>query len=154
APTEAGELCSHPRVVLRQQVAPTTVAHLGRSRRRVDDVSEHHRQQAPRELPATAGACQKLLNLLDDRVAVADERQRVHSLQLDMTRAGYVLGQIERATRVPSRLTGPMHDKRRHLHATQYVTLVELSRCAQQDTSLAWARRETLQAREPGRQRG
>src|SRR6266508_155260 len=54
---EAGELPTHTRVVLREQLAPAAVAELGQLRRRADDVGEEHRRQHSlwlEELPLAA----------------------------------------------------------------------------------------------------
>ena len=54
--TEAGELGAYPRIVICQQVTPTPVSKPGGPRGCVDNVSEHHGQQAAGELAATARA--------------------------------------------------------------------------------------------------
>ena len=71
-----------------EQIPPAAVAQLGDTCRGVDDVGEHHREQCPRPLSPAPAAGEELLDLFDDRLAVADERQGVDSIQLDVTGPG------------------------------------------------------------------
>ncbi len=140
-------------VVAREQVAPAAVAELRGARRRVDDVGEHHREQRPRQLAAAAPAGEELLDLFDDRVAVADERERVGPLQLDVARAGNVLREVARVAHVPHELAGPVHDQRRHADPRQRVAHVEIDHRPRDGPRLARAGGEALHAREPRGQR-
>jgi hypothetical protein len=153
APFKARELLAHLLVVAREQVAPAPVAERRRVRRRVDDVGEHHRQQRARELAAGAPAREELLDLFEDRVAVADEGKRIDALQLDIARAGDVLGEIARVADIPHQLLGAVHDERRHADLREHVTHVEVDHRARDDARLARACGQALHACEPRSQR-
>ena len=151
-PSKRRELLAHLLVVAREQVAPATVAELGGARGGVDDVGEHHRQQRPRELAAGAASGEELLDLFDDRVAVADEGKRVGAVELDVAGAGDVLGEVARVADVPSEVLGAVHDERRNADPRQGLAHVEVDhRPGSMIRALAGARGEPLHAREPGR---
>src|SRR5207237_9950795 len=117
ASPEAKELFADGVVVAREEIAPAAITELRGTRRGVDDVREHDRQQRPREAAAAAGPGEELLDLLEDRVHVAHERKRVAAVELDVAGSGYVLGQIARVAQVPDELFAAVHDQRRHADA-------------------------------------
>src|SRR6202035_6067348 len=108
---EAIQLLTYFTVVVREEVAPAAIAKLGRACRRVDDVGEHHREQVAFELPPAADAREELLDLFDDRVAVADEGEGVDPLALDVAGSGDVLGQVLGGPDIPHELPRAMHDQ-------------------------------------------
>ncbi len=102
APAVAVELGAHALIVLGEQIAPGAVAEPGRARGRIDDVGEHDRQQRPGRLDAAAVAGEELLDLLENRVAVAEEGKRIDPVELDVAGAGDVLGEIARVATRPT----------------------------------------------------
>jgi hypothetical protein len=77
-----------------QQVRPSAVAQLGGSPRRIDDVNEKDRSKDAIRFGSMAHASQEFLDLVDERVLVADEREMVVSGQFYKFGAWYVLGKI------------------------------------------------------------
>ena len=149
AAAEACELLAHSVVVACEQVAPAPVAEVRCARCRIHDVREHHRQQRARQPPPAASACQELLDLLEDRVAVAEERERVPPLELDVARARDVLREVARVAQVPHELASAVHHERRHRDPRERLAHVEVHRRARHRQRLARARRQSLQPREP-----
>ena len=81
-------------VVRLEQLAPATVAELGRAFGGAHDVGEQHGRQHPVRLGAAAHAGEELLDLVEDRVGVAHEGQVIVARELDVLRAGDVLGHV------------------------------------------------------------
>ena len=71
---------------------------------------------------------EELGDLLDDRLAVAEERERVGPGELDVARAGDVLGQVAGVAHVPHQLLGSVHHQRGHRDRGQQLAHVELRR--------------------------
>src|SRR5262249_51138591 len=89
----APELAPHEGVVDFQQVAPLAIAELHRSLRRRDDVREEDRREHAIGLRSTADPGQQLLDFVEDRVLVSDERQVIRAGKLDETRSVDTLGE-------------------------------------------------------------
>ena len=93
-PAEALELAPDDPVVVRQQALPAAVAELGRQLRRADDVGEQDGREHAARLGRRPNAGHEVLDLGDDRVLVAGPDQVVGAGQLDVLRAGDVLGEV------------------------------------------------------------
>jgi len=76
-----------------EQRPPVAVAEAGRQVGRADDVGEEDRRQRPFGLGGAA-ADQELLDLVEQRVLVADVGQMVDAVQLGVASAGDLLGQV------------------------------------------------------------
>ena len=72
-----GELAPDRGVVALEQLPPAAVAELGRLLGRADDVGEEDRRQRPFGFAGAAAADEELLDLVEQRVDVAGERQVV-----------------------------------------------------------------------------
>ena len=100
--------------------------------------------------PAPAG--QELLDLAEQRGAVADARQVVDALELDVARAGDALGQVARVAHVDEAVVGAVQDQRRACAARSSSSRTSKSVSAAHDAAhLAGAGGEPLQARQPRR---
>src|SRR5690348_15676970 len=71
--TESQELAPHGRVMILQEVAPAAVAERRRLLGRADDVGEENGRQHTISFRGAAGAGQALLDLVRERIAVAEE---------------------------------------------------------------------------------
>jgi hypothetical protein len=111
APAEAVELAAYDRVVGNQQVAPPGVAETGRVPRRPDDVAEQDRQQLALAEPAPA-AREELLDLADQCGRIADARQVVDAVELDVPGAGDPLGHVPRVAHVDQPVAHAVQNQR------------------------------------------
>ena len=124
------------RVVRGQEGAPARVAQPGRVPGRVDDVREEHRQQLARDA-AAAPASQELLDLAQQRRAVADAHEVVVALELDQARAGHTLGDEPRVARVDDEVAAAVEHEGRDAQALEVVARVvprDLPRVRRQGT--------------------
>ena len=136
-------------LVGRQQVAPALVADLGGARRAGDDVAEQDGEQRPLALGAAPRAGQELLDLSQQRVAVAAGGQRVGAGQLDEPRARDPPRVLARVTHVDERVAGAVHDERRRADRRQLRPRVDLRGRGDEPPHPPRARRQPLEAREP-----
>ena len=129
AAAEAVDLAADDRVVGHEQVAPAGVAEPGGVAGRADDVAEQDRQQLALRRAAPA-AGEELLDLAEQRGAVADARQVVDALELDVPRAGDVLGDVARVAHVDQAVAHAVEDQRRHAEVGELGADVEVGRAA------------------------
>ena len=113
APAVDGDLLVDDAVVAGDQVVPAPVAEPRRVLGRADDVGEHDRRQDPVRIADAARAGDELLDLVEQRVRVADEVDVVVAGQLDVARARYVLGQVAGVGDVDQAVAAAVHDQRR-----------------------------------------
>src|SRR6476661_6435668 len=92
------------------------------------------------------------LDLAEQRGAVADARQVVDALELDVARAGDVLGDVARVAHVDQAVAHAVEDQGRHAEVGELGADVEVRGAARRPAQLARARRQALQPREPGPQ--
>jgi hypothetical protein len=76
-----------------KELAPLAVAHLDGAFGRADDVAEENRGQDTNRISFSAGARQKLFDLVGNRVSVTGKRQMIVARQLNQTRIRQVLQQ-------------------------------------------------------------
>src|SRR5882672_11402612 len=94
AATEAPQFRANRRVVRLNQIAPATVADLRGASRGVDDVGEEDGREQTVGLRDMTDAGHEFLDLVDDSIHVADPREVVDPVQLDVLRARNVLSEV------------------------------------------------------------
>src|SRR5262249_26067496 len=147
ASAESRQLASRRRVVLAQHVAPAPIAERERTFRRADDVGEQDRREHAIGFGRT-NAGEELLDLVDDRGAVAYRRDVVLPGQLDELRAGDVLGHVAGVPDPRDAVADTMDDERRDANGGKHVTNVDLGRESQDRLRRARARRHPAILRE------
>ncbi len=96
-----------------QQIAPLAVAELDRPLGRADDVREEDRREHAIDAGSPADAGQELLDLVEDRVLVSDERKVVDPGKLDEPRAMDPLREVASALDGKRSVAGAVHDQGR-----------------------------------------
>ena len=134
---KSGELPADELVVPGEEVSPAIVAQLRGTGRRVDYVGEHHGEKGPSRLAAAPPSRQKLLDLPEDRLGVAEEVERVPPLELHVTRSGDVLDQISGVADVQDQGLRPVHHERGHANLRQDMPCVEFAGFAPPSPGLA-----------------
>src|ERR1700682_2414080 len=94
-----------------EKLRPSAVPEGSSSIRRRDDVCEQHRGENPVRFRARAGAREELLELIDDRVAVADTVEVVCAGELDEPGARDVPGQVTSLFDIGNPIVDPVHDQ-------------------------------------------
>ena len=89
-----GERTPDGRVVVREKLAPATVAQPGGGLRRADDVGEENRGEHPVDVAGLAAADEELLDLVQQAAAVSDEHEMVVAAELDQAGVGDPLRQV------------------------------------------------------------
>jgi hypothetical protein len=121
----AGDLGERHTVVAIEDGSPGAVAETGRSGGRVDDVGEHERHQLSLRRRARRRPEQEVLDVVDDRVAVARPPVVVGTVQLDELGIGNLLGEPTRTADRPPGVGAPVDEDRRAVDRRCDVSDVE-----------------------------
>jgi hypothetical protein len=100
-------------------------------------------------LRTVADAGQELLDLVDDSIHVAGRWEVVDTVQLDVLRAGNVLGEVTRGLHGDRALAGVVEDEGRHPDHRQHIPDVDVGDDAPDGPRRTRARRLAHEARPP-----
>lgn len=120
------ELAADDRVMALEQLAPVAIAELRGAGGRADDVGERHGREHAVVLARRPGPGEELLDLVDDRVGVAEHRQVVGALELHQPRVRDPLGHVPGSLDGCDPLGGAVQDQGRDVHHSQDVADVDL----------------------------
>ncbi len=116
AAAKALDLGFRRRMVVVHEIDPAAVAVLGRAARGLDDIGRDHGREHAVMVGAWPRAGQKLLDLVDHAVDVADPDQMIAARHLDIFGAVDVPGEILPAAHVHAHVLAAVEDQGRHPH--------------------------------------
>ena len=124
--TKSGQLFADERMVPFEQVPPGSIADRARVLRRADDVGEHDGGEHAIVVGGRTNPGHELLNLVEDRIRIAEVRQMIDTIELHELCAGNVISQVPCVAGITEEVAPPLQDQRRHLHRRQDRANIDL----------------------------